>query len=181
MREGGTSFRHNGPTGASPGAVAQRFERARGRGLPGRGGFTLLELVMIIAIIAVVAVTAFVKWPFTDTNALVQAENLSQDLRYAQSLAMALARTGERVTVTFGSSGYVISDPKGSTVKNVTLAPGVTVTASNFSGGIVRFDGMGRPYSGSTLMSSAISLTVTAGGATKTVNLSAGTGAISVQ
>ena len=148
-------------------------------------GFTLIEMLMILAIVGLVAATAAVKWPGSLMNTFslqAQTDQLTRDIQYAQSLAMSRAITGERYTITFDStnSAYTIAKYGGGSLKSVSLGSGISFTSNNFSGGYLAFDGLGRPYNGTSLMASFLSIGLTKGGTTKTIKVWGNTGAVEV-
>jgi prepilin-type N-terminal cleavage/methylation domain-containing protein len=143
-------------------------------------GFTAIELIVVLIIAGILAATVIVKWPGKDINLYAQADQIVQDIRYTQSLAMARAATGQRCRITFGASSYTITDNSGATTKSVSLDPGIVIANNGFTGGYLAYDGRGQPYNGTTLMTTTISVAVTGGGQTRTINVSRNTGAVQV-
>lgn len=131
-------------------------------------GFTLIELVVVIVIVAILGV--YIVANNVDSSELTlpsQAEKLATDLRAAQTLAFTSGNpslfqvTGNSYSVC-KSDGTNCSDP-------VTLQKGVTLAGSSLT-----FATNGTP-------SGAASFTLTAeSGASKTVNVAAGTGHVSI-
>ncbi len=134
-----------------------------------RGGFTLVELMVVIVIMAVIAaivVPAAVDAASLDAMGL--ARRLAADLEYAQNLAIT---TQQRVTVTFDTSGetYVISNQSGTLTHPINKAPFVVdpqaegtpafdVVSASFGGAAaVTFDEVGSP-----LASGAVTVRVAA-------------------
>ncbi len=145
---------------------------------PKTAGFTVMEFIVVLVIAGILGVTAYVKWPGKSINIHAQTDLVIQDIRYAQSLAMARATTGQRCRITFGTSSYTITDNVGTAVKSVPLDSGLTFAGIGFTGGVLAFDGLGRPYSGTTLMTGNLSLSLTGGGLTKTMTVVKNTGAV---
>ena len=147
------------------------------------GGYTLMELMMTMVIIAIVAVTAIVKWPGTASVFNVssaQSDQVAYDIRYAQSLAMTRATSGQRFRITFSTSSYTIADNSNTVIKSVSLSSGQSFASNGFTGGYLAFDSIGRPYNGATLMSATVTIGVTGGGSTKTITVWDNTGAVTV-
>ena len=147
------------------------------------GGFTVMELVITMVIMAIVAVTVVVKWTGTDSVFNVtaaRAEQVANDIRYTQSLAMARATSGQRFRITFSTGSYTIADNSGATVKSVSLGSGITFANNTFTGGYLAFDSMGRSYNGATLMASILTISITGSGGPKTISVWDNTGAVTV-
>jgi prepilin-type N-terminal cleavage/methylation domain-containing protein len=141
------------------------------------GGFTVIELVIVLIIAGILAATVIVKWPGKSINIYAQADQIVQDIRHTQSLAMARATTGQRYRINFDTSSYAITSNSGATIKSVSLDSGIAFTSDGFTGGYLAFDSMGRPYNGTTLMTATVSVVITGGGLTRTISVSKNTGA----
>ncbi len=144
------------------------------------GGFTVIELTIVLIIAGILAATVIVKWPGKSINIYAQADQIVQDIRYAQSLAMAKATTGQRYRITFATSSYTIANNSGTTLKSASLDSGLSFTSNGFAGGYLAFDSLGRPYNGTTLMTGTISVSITGGGFTRTISVWDNTGAAEV-
>lgn len=152
-------------------------------------GFSLMEFAVVIVIAGIVFAVALLYWPSPSLNVNQQAYQLAADLRYAQHLAQA---NNERLIMNFNSSAYNLTLINGTTAVNfasgistVTLPSGMTLSTSNLATAVpsfVVFDGLGRPYTTNTtpgtLLSSAVTLTLTYNSQTATVTLQPNTGAI---
>ncbi|NBJ15538.1 MAG: type II secretion system protein [Dehalobacter sp. 4CP] len=145
-----------------------------------KDGFTAIDLVMVIIIAGILAVTVAVKWPGKSINIYAQADQVVQDIRYAQSLAMARATTGQRYQIVFASTSYTITNNIGTIIKTVPLDTGLAFTSNGFTGGYLSFDSLGRPYNGTVRMTANLSVAVTGGGFTKTITVWRNTGAVEV-
>ena len=155
-------------------------------------GFTLIELVFILVIISILAVLPLFNWPGTVINLDAQSRLLADDLRYAQSLAMAKTEryrfvyTSSTTYQIQNSTGAAILFASGATTQtlNKDLTLGVTSTLPN---NLVVFDGKGSPYSstgssGTALVAgSTYSFTVTDGTTIKNIVITPITGRIVIQ
>ena len=153
-------------------------------------GFTLLELVITIIILGALAVFTFSSWTGSTINLGGQTQQLANDIRYAQSLAMTKGqryrwiKTSSNTYQIQNSSGTAITLATGSTT--VTLNSGISFGAlSNLPNSLVNFDGAGVPYtdtgSPGTALSSTASIPLTSGSDTTTVTVTSSTGRVSVQ
>jgi MSHA pilin protein MshC len=126
-------------------------------------GFTLVELIAVLVIMATLSVLLVPRFSVREATEPAQADQLARALRHAQALAMSQA-TALTLDITSPTS-YVISDGS-STIRDASgellaynLTNGVLLTA----GGDLKFDTLGRPVSGSTLISSPQSWTLSGG------------------
>jgi MSHA pilin protein MshC len=138
-------------------------------------GFTLVELVFVIILSGILAAYAVTQWPGDNELILpAQANSLVSDLRHSQALAMQWSQP-LRFSVTTGS--YTVScvtasanapcdsspviDPATGSAFSVTLPNGISLGTDASTD----FDSLGRPVSGSTLLSNnpARSYTLSAG------------------
>ena len=153
-------------------------------------GFTLVELVAIIVLVALLAFTALPRLP--DVNAMdvsSLSEQLAADIRYTQTLSMT---RGDRFRINLTSATYQITDSSG---LNPEIHPGSGSTSAVVLEGValsgyspplvnnyVAFDGRGIPYvDASTALSANATITLTAGGSTKSIVISPETGRVAVQ
>lgn len=154
-------------------------------------GFTLMELAVIILLLGILAFTAVPR--FLDQGAVdvsVMAEQLANDIRYTQSLAMA---SGQRNRINLTATAYQITTSSGGLLTHpVTGGTGPIalngVTLSGWSppltNNYVAFDGRGVPYSlvtSSTGLASNASITLSGGGHTRNIVISPETGRVAVQ
>jgi MSHA pilin protein MshC len=153
-------------------------------------GYSLIELILVITIISLVSTASF----FLLRNATIdvegQAQQLANDLRYAQSLAMT---KGQRYRwVKLSASTYQIQNNAGTAITlaqgntTVTFNSGITFgTLTNLPNNLVAFDGNGAPYTDTaipgTALASSASIPLTSGTDTTTVVVSPGTGRVLVQ
>jgi len=151
----------------------------------------MVELVVIIVLVAILAFTAIPR--FMDKGAVdvsAQAEQLASDIRYTQSLAMT---TGQRNRINLSSASYSITTSDGTALPHpatgatdpITLSD-VTLSGWNppLTSDYVAFDGLGVPYSlvtSSTGITGNATITLTAGGHTRSVVISPETGRVIVQ
>lgn len=146
-------------------------------------GFTLVELVAVLLIAALLAVTAISRYPGKGMDVGAQAEQLASDIRYVQTLSMS---RGERYCLHLDASSYqirrsncsiTVTHPVAGTTDVSLQSTGIT--AANLTGNNIEFDGKGRP---TTLASPAVAtITLSAGGASKTVAVAPETGRVVVQ
>jgi prepilin-type N-terminal cleavage/methylation domain-containing protein len=161
-------------------------------------GFTLIELIVVMVILGILA-AVFV--PRSNNPAIIlstQAEQFAADLRYVQSLAMTQGWSGatptaRRYRVNFTATSYSFSDLSGVAVTHPDGSTGATTFANGVSispfppptlpSALVSFDGLGRPYTdaGATvLLASTATITLAAGGATRSVQIFPVTGIVRV-
>jgi prepilin-type N-terminal cleavage/methylation domain-containing protein len=148
-----------------------------------KAGFTLIELVAVIVILAAISALAAPRFVHHDATVPAQADQLGRMLRHAQSLAMSQGRplsldilspTSYAITDGANPTATTIRDPSGQ-LQTFTLAHGATL-----SGADLTFDSLGRPLSGSNLMTTVRSWTLDAGGNTASVSVQPVTGFVSV-
>jgi len=146
-------------------------------------GFSLIELVSVMVILATIAALAAPRFVHHDATVPAQADQLGRIIRHAQALAMS---QGRPLTVDVQSAtSYVITDgatPTPSTIRDpsgqlqaFSLQNGVTL-----SGADLEFDSLGRPISGSNLVTNTLNWTLNGGSNTATVSVQAVTGFVSV-
>ena len=149
-------------------------------------GFSLIELIMVLVLAGILAATAVVYWPGDGINVSAQAEQLAGDIRYLQSLAMT---HGQRTRINFGADRYWFSNLDGSTrlthpaigTSEVLLDRGTALT-SPYPYLIFSSDGV--PYidtalPGNPLTADAV-ITLSAGGASRSIRISPDTGKVTV-
>ena len=148
-------------------------------------GFTLVELVAIILLIAVLSTYATFNLPNLTVNVDGQAQQLADDLRFTQSLAMTKGNAYQLVILS--NTTYQIQIKSTSTP--ITLAQGNTtvtlnsgITFGSYTTSTISFDGRGTPYdSTGTALSSNASIPLTGESLTKTVIVTPVTGRVTVQ
>lgn len=147
-------------------------------------GFTLVELVSVLLLIAILTVVAVDQWPGSAINLSAQVDQLLNDIRYTQSLAM---NRGQRYRINFAADHYWITNIDGTVTypfpvngaTEVTLNSGITLTTTD---GFLVFDGNGVPYTtttspGTPLAADAV-ITLSADGTTNTLTISPETGRV---
>jgi Tfp pilus assembly protein FimT len=154
-------------------------------------GFTLMELVVIILLLGILTFTAIPR--FLDKGAIdvsVMAEQLANDIRYTQSLAMT---SGQRNRINLTATTYQITTSSGGLLTHpVTGGTGPIVlggvTLSGWSPPLtmdyVAFDGRGVPYSlvtSSTGLATNATITLSGGGRARNIVISPETGRVVVQ
>jgi type II secretory pathway pseudopilin PulG len=147
-----------------------------------------MELLAVIVIMGIAATMAAVKWQGRTFEVAAQADQVIQDIRYTQALAMNRAQSAERYRTYFYTSSYrifkVASDgaegavvhPSTGSTNAVQLGSGLFFQSNGFSGGLA-FDNLGRPYRGTTLLSSVTSVQISGGGESRTIRVYPNTGA----
>ncbi len=117
--------------------------------------FTLVELVAVMVIMATLTVLLLPRFLHREATEPAQADQLGRMLRHAQALAMSQGRaltldviSPATYAITDGVSP--IRDPAGE-LQSYSLKNGVLITA----GSDLKFDSLGRPVSGSTLITTA--------------------------
>lgn len=154
-----------------------------------KNGFTLVELVVIILLVgalAFIAVPRYLNKGAIDVSAM--AEQLANDIRYTQSLAMTSGQrnrinlTATTYQITTSSGGPVVHPVTGSagpiTLNNVTLSVNPALANS-----YIGFDSKGIPYTdmpANTALAATTTITLTAGGNTRNVVVSPQTGRVTV-
>jgi len=131
-------------------------------------GFTLIELVAVMVITATLSVLLLSRFSHREATEPAQADQLARALRHAQALAM--SQGGALIFDVVSPTAYSISngtspirDPAGE-LQIFSLKNGVLITA----GADLKFDTLGRPVNGSTLITSPRTWTLS-GGASVTV------------
>lgn len=126
-------------------------------------GFTLVELVAVLIIMATLSVLLLPRFSVREATGPAQADQLARALRHAQALAMGQGRaltldvlSPTAYAITDGSSA--IRDPAGE-LQSYSLVNGVLLTA----GADLKFDSLGRPMNGGTLIASPQSWTLSGG------------------
>ena len=158
-------------------------------GLRGKsGGFTMVEIVIVVVIIAIAALAAI---PMMSSAASLQirsaANMIAADLEFAKSMAIS---RGQDFYVVFDETNdsYQIEDQSSNVIQhpvkkgfdyiisfqNDNRLSKVDITNASFTNDKVRFDCLGSPDSGGTII-------LQADGTTKTITVEHVTGFISIQ
>lgn len=144
--------------------------------MSGQRGFSLVELVIVLVLIGVLAAYASTRFDEADYERESHARELITALRYAQEKAMTNTGTAANYQVVTDANGFTVQLSDGTAVADPHsgaasyLRNWSNTTVSNSApGNMVRFDGRGAPTSGATI-------TITTGGASRTVTVEATTG-----
>lgn len=158
--------------------------------MPHQHGFTLIELILVIIITSILAVGVYISWPAVTIDLEAQAQQIANDIRYAQMLSMS---KGERYRfVRISSTSYQITNGSGSAIllptgsTAATLYTGITFDAfTQLPNNLIAFDGKGIPYvdtgSPGTALSSTATIPITSNGETRTISITPNTGYASLQ
>ncbi len=160
------------------------------RVLSKQAGFTLFELIIVIILMAILSLGVYLKWPGSSINLAAEAQQIANDIRYAQSLAMT---NGQRYRfVKTSANTYQIVNNAGTAIKlalgntTMTLNSGISFgTLSNLPNSLIAFDGLGIPYTDTatpgTALSATATIALTASGDTVTISIAPETGRVLVQ
>ncbi len=168
-------------------------------------GFTLIELIVVLLLLGILG-AVFI--PRTRNDAIIvstQAEQFAADIRYVQSLAMTQGWSGANprryyisYTVATAPAQYAmysvspvsinpvlaVPHPSGSP-SPISLAGEVRMSSSGLGSNLIAFDGLGTPYTdqaASNVLATDATITLAgAGGASRAIQISPGTGMVRVQ
>lgn len=114
-------------------------------------GWTLVELIAVLTLVGLLSVSAIATFSKDDSESAVQAVNLRQHIRYAQSMAM---KYGDIWGISMSASSYFVFS--GSTANKVEVpgADTVDVSVVSISNPLtIYFDEYGRPFQDAGLAS----------------------------
>lgn len=151
-------------------------------------GFTLIEFIVVIMLSAILMTFAASRWSDT-SNLNAQAQQLTADIQYTQSLAMTHAQR-YRLTL-IPPNSYAIATITGVTVPNAVTRNNVTTfdAGANFGSitglpnNIIAFDGRGTPYinaTATTALTSTATINLVEGSETRQIQINSN-GKITVQ
>lgn len=147
-------------------------------------GYTLIELIVVMLVISILGATVMLRMSTaSDRAAMTHADQLRRDFAHAQALALSwgvslrFSIAADKKSYSFICRATAVNtpctvlntkpiDPATGAEFSVTLAEGVLISPG---AGTLDFDSMGRPISGSTLLSASNVYTVS--GAAKTVTV----------
>jgi len=153
---------------------------------PARGGFTLVELIVVVVILAIAAAMVVPYASGTgEMSCQAAARRLMADLEYAQNQAI-VTQTTIKVTFDSSSNSYTVANQSGPLIHPITkkdyvvdfdtedTLKGITISAVAFGGGAeVSFSALGAPDLGG-------SVDLAAGSSTYRVTVAPVTGRVSV-
>ena len=151
--------------------------------MPNQHGFSILELVIILLLVSILSVYVIFNWPNTVINLNGQAQQLANDLRYTQALAM---NNGQRFKLVVTGNTYQIQNNSGTPITlaqgSTTVSLGSGITFGSLTTSTLIYDGKGIPYDSSgTALSSDANFPLISSGQTTTVVVTQTTGRVIVQ
>lgn len=152
-------------------------------------GFTLIEMLSVIILISILSIFVVINFPRYSINLGGQAQQIANDIRLAQTLAMTRGQRYRWIRLSsttyqiVNSAGIPLLMPGGTTI--VTLSTGITFgTLTNLPNNLINFDGKGIPYtdtsSPGTPLAANASIPLTASGDIETITVNPGTGRVVV-
>lgn len=167
---------------------------------PKQTGFTIIELVVVILLTTILAGFALSRWS-GGVNPNAQAQQIADQIRFAQALAMTHNQVYLVNFITSSPNGYnlstgstatpastVLPDIVTSSGANTPLSTGITYgTLTNLPNNLIAFDSFGIPYTntaGSTTLAPGgadATIPIIGGGITRTIHISPTTGYVTVQ
>ncbi|PIV41544.1 MAG: hypothetical protein COS28_04905 [Nitrospirae bacterium CG02_land_8_20_14_3_00_44_33] len=167
-----------------------------------RGGFTLIETIIVMVIAVILAAVVAVRWSPFDTIKLNSAtRKVAADIRYAQKVAISTQAT--YAAIAFNTNGYTVyekyasmtiapspgdpcSDSGGSFIVDFSDASRcsnyseVTIT-TNLTADVLQFNSLGTPLdnTGAVITGADKKVTITHKGSNKDISIGTGTGRVS--
>jgi len=152
-------------------------------------GFSVIELIVVLLVVGILAAALMPRSTDRAVSVAAQADQLANDIRYVQSMAMT---QGQRYRILLTTTTYAIIAVSGSvavphpatgSTTPVPLASGVTITIppTNLPNNLIAFDGRGIPYTDSaatTLLAANAVITLTGAGGSNTLTISPQTGTV---
>jgi prepilin-type N-terminal cleavage/methylation domain-containing protein len=101
-----------------------------------RGGFTLIETVIVMVIAVILAAVVAVRWsPFDSIKLYNATRKVAADIRYSQKLAIS---SQTRAAILFNANGYSVYQDYASLIPAPSSGDGCSTGASNYF--VVAFD-----------------------------------------
>lgn len=150
-----------------------------------QAGFTLMELIVVIIVVGIIAAAVTFAWPDNRIYVTAQAQQLANDLRYMQNLAVT---RDSAVRVNFTANSVSFTETNGTTAINhpglntntVSLSHSTTLSSTNIPNNYIIFNDEGVPYTDiSTALASNATVILSGDGRTATITISPQTGLIS--
>lgn len=156
-----------------------------------RGGWTLVELVIVLVVLAILAYFVARAFQPKEGLALQQAERLRDDLRHVQMLAMTWSQA---LRLNMAAASYSVScvtatinppcnvapvvDPATGRPYLINLESGLTLAGPGFA---LDLDALGRPKNGAAFIGANATFTITGASAARTVVVAPVTGFVTAQ
>lgn len=154
-------------------------------------GFTLVELVAAVLLVGILAFSVVPRYQNRGAiSASAMSEQLANDIRYTQSLAMT---SGQRNRINLAAAAYQITTSAGVPVVHPATGSPAAISLSNVSlsgynppltNNYIAFDGKGIPYTdvvAGTPLSANATVTLNSSGSTRQIVVSPQTGRVVVQ
>ena len=147
-------------------------------------GFTLLEIIIVMILVGIISIVLMLRWPGNQMNIASQTDQLLNDIRYIQSLAM---NQNKSYKIDFANNYYEFKTANNAPEPNplsgesvIHLFPGMEL---KFSYATLKFDSMGAPYTDNANqpLNHTINITMTDGHHIKTIIINPETGYAQLQ